>query len=627
MKKKNKVIPVLLTGIALAIGIAISNAVIQNSFVLDEANAVTNTVTYSITAKNTVTASGSAPVGSSATLVETYTTSKQITKDNSQTLTLSGWSGHTISAITLSMKSNASDGAGNFTYSIDGGTNFSTLVSTAKFNTASWYGSWSTSYVSVSKTGLSIAASSANLVFKISATVNSLYCQSYSFTYVKNQTLQSISVVTPPTKTSYFVGESLDPTGLVIQAAYDVGDPVDVTSSCTFSPLTFSEAGSNISVTASYTDGGVTKTASIEGITVVTRNLVSIAVSTNPTKVAYVIGESFSSTGMVITATYDAGDPVVGYTNYSYSPTTAFGTAGAKTITITSLDNASITTSLIVQVTSSQSMSITVTDTGATISGYQTKTFSKNGSTFVIANIINTSGNIQMQANTFSMHNSTALAGYLSKITIHKASGTPTSMTLYSGTASQESSTSGGTACVFNSSTNTFSWDINASLKHTYFRLFNLLGSGTMTFSSIDIEYLLPPAVDDDAVAYGTSFLSATASGCSTASSATLSGVWADLESSYNALSSDAKAYLTSLTPNASGNDAEHAVARYIHIITKYGEATFVDFMNLDIQAAPTASNILDINSNDFLPLISVIGIIGLTVIIGYYYHNKKKEA
>lgn len=479
----------------------------------------------------------------------------------------------------------------------------------------------------MTKNALSIAATTLDLVFKIAATDNSLYCESYSFSYVKNQVLQSISVVTPPSKTSYFIGESIETNGLLIRASYDVGDPVDVTSSCTFNPSSFTFAGTNINVTASYTDGGVTKQATIDGLTVSERNLVSIAVTTNPSRMAYVIGEAFSPAGMVITATYDAGSPVVGYSNYNYSPTAAFGSAGTKTITITSSDNASITTSVDVQVTASQSMSIVDEDTGAGISGYQTKNFSKNGVDFTMVDIISTSGNIQFKSGTFSMHNSSALAGSLSKITVRNVGGTPTTMTLYSGTSSQATSTSGGTACSYNSSTKTFVWNIDSNLGHNYFRLYNFSGSGTLTFSSIEIDYVLPPEANEDAVAYGTSFLSATADGCSTANSSTLSGVWASLESSYNALSNDAKAYLTGLTPNVSGNDAQHAVARYIHIITKYGEATFNDFMNLDLQSAPSSSDVLALDSHDFLPLIAVISVVGLTILIGYYYHNKRKEA
>ena len=45
-------------------------------------------VTYTISSKNTLTTTGTAPAGSSATIAETYNTSKQMTSGNSQTLTL-----------------------------------------------------------------------------------------------------------------------------------------------------------------------------------------------------------------------------------------------------------------------------------------------------------------------------------------------------------------------------------------------------------------------------------------------------------------------------------------------------------------------------------------------------------
>ncbi|MCE1155082.1 MAG: hypothetical protein LWW91_02980, partial [Bacteroidales bacterium] len=108
------------------------------------------TVTYTISAKNTLTTSGTAPVGSSATIVETYSTSKQMTSGNSQTLTLSGYNGYKITSITLSMRSNSSSGAGNLIYKIDGGSD-QTIISTNGFNNAAWYGAWSSSYVPVTK--------------------------------------------------------------------------------------------------------------------------------------------------------------------------------------------------------------------------------------------------------------------------------------------------------------------------------------------------------------------------------------------------------------------------------------------------------------------------------------------
>lgn len=262
-------------------------------------------VTYTITAKNTVTKSGTSPVGSSATLVETYSTSKQMTSNNSQTLTLAGWNGYRVTAITLSMKSNTSSGAGNFTYSTDGGSNYTTQIATAAFNTSSWNGAWSTSYVPITKTGLSITATSSNLVFKIAATVNSLYCESYTFVYesaVQSKTLSNIAVTSQPTNKTYYSGESLDTTGLIITATYSDTSTANVTSSCTFDPDPLTSGTTSVTVT--YEEGGVTKTTSISGLTVTTNDLVSIAIKTPATQTTFTLGSTFSYSGLVITATY-----------------------------------------------------------------------------------------------------------------------------------------------------------------------------------------------------------------------------------------------------------------------------------------------------------------------------------
>ena len=77
--------------------------------------------------------------------------------------------------------------------------------------------------------------------------------------------LASIAITTPPTKTSYTAGESFDPTGMVVTATYNSGASAPV-SGYTVSPsgaLTTSDT----SVTISYTEGGVTKTAT-QAITV-----------------------------------------------------------------------------------------------------------------------------------------------------------------------------------------------------------------------------------------------------------------------------------------------------------------------------------------------------------------------
>ncbi len=60
--------------------------------------------------------------------------------------------------------------------------------------------------------------------------------------------------------------------------------------------------------------------------------LTGIAITTQPTKTEYNVGENFDPTGMVVTASYDNGDSRV-VSSYTYSPKT-FETAGTKTVTI-----------------------------------------------------------------------------------------------------------------------------------------------------------------------------------------------------------------------------------------------------------------------------------------------------
>lgn len=146
------------------------------------------TVTYTVTSTTAVTTGGTAPSGSSATYSSTYATTAQLTKDNSMTLTLSGYAGKKITGITLSMKSNSDKGAGYL--SVKAGT--TTLASIGspssgvKFNNSAWYGKWSKSYVDVTPTMSNNAYAiqyNEDVVILISATASSLYCQSFTLTY------------------------------------------------------------------------------------------------------------------------------------------------------------------------------------------------------------------------------------------------------------------------------------------------------------------------------------------------------------------------------------------------------------------------------------------------------------
>ena len=76
---------------------------------------------------------------------------------------------------------------------------------------------------------------------------------------------------------------------------------------------------------------------------------VSLAVTTNPNTMSYLVGQTFDPTGMVITATYSNGSQIV-VDNYTYTPTGAL-TAQDTTIDISFTDvGATVTTSLTITI-------------------------------------------------------------------------------------------------------------------------------------------------------------------------------------------------------------------------------------------------------------------------------------
>ena len=145
------------------------------------------TATYTIQTTTSVSSTG-APVGSNATFSNTYTTATQLTKDKSMTLTLSGYEGQIIKGITLSMHSNKNDGKGSMSAKV--GETTIASISDATFASNSWNGSYTTSWVNITPTITSdyIIQSGENVVITIAATINSLFCQSFTILYEASTT-------------------------------------------------------------------------------------------------------------------------------------------------------------------------------------------------------------------------------------------------------------------------------------------------------------------------------------------------------------------------------------------------------------------------------------------------------
>ena len=140
--------------------------------------------------------------------------------------------------------------------------------------------------------------------------------------------LTGISILTPPSQTTYTAGETFDPAGMVVQAAYSNGATLQATG-YTYSPSTALTDGTT-EVTIVYTEGGVSASAT-QAVTVVHR-LESVAVTTQPSKTVYEYGESFASAGMVVRASYSDG-ATANVTGFSCSPST-LSTVGTQTVTV-----------------------------------------------------------------------------------------------------------------------------------------------------------------------------------------------------------------------------------------------------------------------------------------------------
>ena len=150
------------------------------------------TVRYTVSTASAVTTTGTAPSGSSASLSGSGSLNNgwiQCTNGKSQTLTLSGYKGFKITAITIYVKSNSSKGTGSFSVTA-GSTSLASIAENA-FNNAAWNGAWNNSGVTKSLTMTNNSyeiKKDENVTFTIScksgsSNYNSLYIQYWEITY------------------------------------------------------------------------------------------------------------------------------------------------------------------------------------------------------------------------------------------------------------------------------------------------------------------------------------------------------------------------------------------------------------------------------------------------------------
>ncbi len=150
---------------------------------------------------------------------------------------------------------------------------------------------------------------------------------------------ESVSVKTNLTKTSYFVGDLLDVSGLTLEVAKNNGEQYDVTVTAEMVTGFDSTTAGEQTLTITYND----LTTSVK-VTVVAITVDSIAVKTEPTKTTYKKGEELDLTGLKIEATKNNGskeeitvttDMVTGFDSTTIGEQTLTITYNGKTTTFT----------------------------------------------------------------------------------------------------------------------------------------------------------------------------------------------------------------------------------------------------------------------------------------------------
>ncbi len=151
-------------------------------------------------------------------------------------------------------------------------------------------------------------------------------------------TLKSIAVTKAPNKTEYVRDDLFDPTGMEVTATYSnatikvLDSKAYQLSPSTETPLKTTDR----QVTVSYTEGGVTQTATTP-ITVKAKPTVKeITVKKMPTKTEYMEGDVFDPTGMEIEATLSDGTTkLIEEGDYTYPEDALEVTVGAPTSNVT----------------------------------------------------------------------------------------------------------------------------------------------------------------------------------------------------------------------------------------------------------------------------------------------------
>lgn len=170
--------------------------------------------------------------------------------------------------------------------------------------------------------------------------------------------LRRISVTSPPDNTVYYIGDTFDPTGMVVTAYYsDDSSKILQADQYDYSPKgALTEEDTTITIT--YEEDGISVQTYQDIAVGEPPNLVSIAITKNPDKMKYKLNESFNPTGMEVTAYYDDETSRV-IKGYTYSPSGKLGKDDTVITVSYTFNQVTKTTQLNIEVIYLSSISVT----------------------------------------------------------------------------------------------------------------------------------------------------------------------------------------------------------------------------------------------------------------------------
>ena len=354
-----------------------------------------------------------------------------------------------------------------------------------------------------------------------------------------------------------------------------------------------------------------------------------IAVNTMPSKTEYLVGETFSSSGLSLIGYDNANEEIAntmmiyeGFTTNYDSHAFTSGEVGTVGVTVTysgktASFNVSVAAVPVAENTLHLSSDDFVSTSYAANNGEHTKVSADTSSNikYFTNQVMKNSSNpvIQWQSNTAYMYNTTSFVE-IHAIVIDLGAEGVSALTVREGATIIPSSGSAVTPSVVGT--------IHTYIFSSGMPFFYISNGGATTYIST-IEVITVDAYGD-ANTWAGGFLSSTGAVCVSNGSTNLtdlSNAWSTLSTSYGNLSADAKNYFYSYGDTSITSAKE----RYTYIVNKYSLSNFiVNYSGTHWLVLPSQNIVSDTSSN--LHIIVAISIIGLSVLAFAFYLHQKKE-